>query len=85
MCQLPVCCLCIVFDIVVAFVMGPLVRRFCCHWIHFVKHGFSNVCIDMSASQLGCQFRLAGLTAFGLWHSSEFRLQDCVVDYLDAS
>jgi hypothetical protein len=45
---------------------ATLVRRFRCHWIHFVKETFSGLCLEISSSKIGGQFRLACLKAFGI-------------------
>ena len=53
---------------------ATLAQRLSGHWIHFVKEAFSDLCPEISSSKIG-----------GFWHSSQFWLQDIVVDYLDLS
>jgi len=49
---------------------ATLVRRFRCHWIHFVKEAFSDLCPEISSSKIGGQFGFARLKAFGIHRNS---------------
>ena len=45
---------------------ATLAQCFRCHWIHFVKETFSDLCPEISSSKMGGQFCLARLKAFGI-------------------
>jgi hypothetical protein len=45
---------------------ATLVQCFRCHWVHFVKEAFSDLCPEISSSKIGGQFGLAPLKAFSV-------------------